>query len=1109
MVLMRPGDEDVGFAPHGEGQRPKAIAPLSRGRGFSPGDVAADRFRIVRFIGEGGMGEVYEAEDLELKERVALKTLRPEIASQERTLARFKREIQLSRKVTHPNVCRIFDLARHGETTFLTMELVRGETLAERLRRQGRMSPSEALPIIEQMAAGLQAAHQVGVVHRDFKSANVMLELGAGDLRVVVTDFGLARSIAAGESTATATGGIVGTPAYVAPEQLEGGKITGTADLYALGVVVYEMVTGKQPFVGDSAFAVAVKRLRERPTPPSSHVADLDPNWEGAILRCLERNPAERFSTAAEVVQALRSCQAPRPSRVQRASWLSVPIWAAVCVVMLLGLVVSYYLRVAREQRPATPVMQSRRSVAVLGFKNLSGRAEAAWLSTALSEMFVTELAAGEKLRTIPGENVARMKIELALAEAESFAPDTLRRIKKNLGTDYVVLGSYVLLGEPATGKLRIDLRLQDTASAETLASAVETGGEGDLLELVSRSGARLRTRLGVGEVSSTEAAGIRAAAPANTEAARLYAEGLARLRVFEARAARDLLEKAVAADPRHAQAHAALASAWAVLGYDAKARETGREAFELSGSLSREERLAVEGRYQETAQQWEQAVETYRTLFGFFPDNLDYGLRLAAAQTSLGKGKDALATAEALRKKLPAPARDDPRIDLTEGRAAGTLSDFKRQLAAAAQAAAKGSAQGARLLVAGARLQEGAALERLGQPKEAAAAHEEARRLYIAAGDRAGQARVVNDMAVALISQGRLSEARKMAEESLAIFRGIGAQGGVVASALNSIARILNAQGDFQGAEKLFQQALSTYREVGNKGGEAAALNNIAVTLKSRGDLNGSRRRYEQALAIDREIGNRHGEASTLNNIAIVLHDQGEIGPSKQTFEQALAIYRQIGSESGSAGTTYALGRVLLAQGDLAAARKAYEDSLAMRAGLGEKLSDTFSRSRLAAVTVEEGRAAEAETPAREAAEEFRKQKMGDSEAFVLDILARALLAQGKVVEARQVIERAVPLAAKSPHTLLPVAITAARVRGADGKALEAARSLGGLLAEASRAGLVSYQLEIRLALGEIEVKSGKAVLGRARLEALEKEAAAKGFGLIAGKAAAARQAR
>ena len=266
--------------------------------GFTAGQTISGRYRIVRYLGRGGMGEVYEAEDVELREHIALKTLRPEIAGDARNISRFKQEIQLSRKVAHPNVCRVFDLVRHSDndsspsiTYFLTMELLSGETLEARIQREGRMSTQQALPIIEQVSAGLDAAHLAGIVHRDFKPSNIMLVGGATRTRAVVTDFGLARSSAPPETstvTETMTRHVLGTPGYIAPEVLAGGVGTTRSDIYALGVAVHRVIAGALP------------------KSPGIVVRGVDPKWQRAIQRALDPLPEKRFSSAGEFVGAIR-----------------------------------------------------------------------------------------------------------------------------------------------------------------------------------------------------------------------------------------------------------------------------------------------------------------------------------------------------------------------------------------------------------------------------------------------------------------------------------------------------------------------------------------------------------------------------------------------------------------------------------------------------------------------------------------------------------------------------------------------------------------------------------------------------------------------------------
>jgi tetratricopeptide (TPR) repeat protein len=1090
--------------------------------------MVASRYRIVRFIARGGMGEVFEAEDLELGVRVALKTVRPDADEKAQAAERFKREIQLARQVTHPNVCRIFDLARHAgssandpgrDVLFLTMELLSGETLLDRIRRRGAMGTTEALPLVEQAAAALAAAHRVGVVHRDFKSSNVMLvPAGAeGELRAVVTDFGLARAApgSASDASLTATAKILGTPAYMAPEQVEGKPVTAAADIYALGIVMYEMVTGRRPFVGDSSLAVAVKRLTEPPPSPRIHIPDLPSIWESVILTCLRRDPSERFAAAEDVPRALRGEKASLTLRLLAAARQRTRLVAVTAAAgLLLAGAAGYWAsrRTASDaSRPAagaSPGLSSRSRpvVAVLGFKDLAGRGDSAWLSAALSEMLATELNAGERIRVVPGENVARMKIDLSLKEGDELARDSLARVGGHLGADRVVVGSYVTIGAGDARRLRLDVRVQATSDGETLASFSETGSEEDLFDVVARAGSRLRAKLGAGELSESEAGALRASIPSSPQALRAYTEGLARLRVFDAVGARPLLEEAVRADPAHPLFHAALAEAWSALGYDARAREQAREAFDRSSGLSREERLAVEARYRETTKEWDRAVELHRTLWNFFPDNLEYGLRLASAEERAGKRKEALSTVEALRK-LPAPDGQDPRIDLAEARTAYRTSDFARERAAAERAAAKAEARGARLVLAEARLEAGAAAAALGEPDRGMALYEEAQAIFLAAGDRSGLARTLTAMANVQYRRGNLAEAKGLFERSLAVHRETGNEY-AVAWTLHSFANVLSDQSDLAGSRKVQEEALRIHRRIGDRGGEAGSLGNIANLLQYQGDLQGSRRLHEQALAIFRDVGEKGSAAIELNNIASVLAAQGDLKMAQSMFEQALAIKRETGNRSSIAFTLSDLGDLALARGELEQARKSYVEAARIREGLGQKPRATESRLALAAVDLEEGRGAGTEAVAREAAELFRNEKLEELEGIARLLLARALLLRHETDGARRAVGEASRLLAGSqdPATRLTLAIARARVDGASGGSAAGAGSLDRLAAasaEAGRMGHVALELEARLALAELETRAARPQ-ARDRALALARDAKARGFGLIARKAAA-----
>ena len=328
---------------------------------LQPGTVLNNRFLIIRFIARGGMGEVYEAEDQELREKVAVKTIRQDLMSQPRFLQTFRREVRLAKQVTHPNVCRIYDLFRHtdadGDGTFVSMELLNGETLAERVKRSGQMTVEEALPIILQMADALGAAHDAGILHRDLKPGNVILMPSSKTfcVRAVVTDFGLAFDLGDSGTRLTSNTALsgMGTPAYMAPEQIEGREPSAATDIYALGLVMYEMVTGRTLFDEYPPLLAAAKRVYEPPESPRKLVADLDRGLETIILRCLEREPSKRPGTAREIIEALHKTGLtgllPRKRKVKR--WVSSPRIAAALILLGVSIVGSlYYFHSRRSQ---------------------------------------------------------------------------------------------------------------------------------------------------------------------------------------------------------------------------------------------------------------------------------------------------------------------------------------------------------------------------------------------------------------------------------------------------------------------------------------------------------------------------------------------------------------------------------------------------------------------------------------------------------------------------------------------------------------------------------------------------------------------------------------
>jgi len=1129
-------------------------------------------YRIVEQIGAGGMGEVYQAHDQHLDRDVAIKILPPAILADEIQRKQFRREALLLAKLNHPYIETIYEFGHEDGVDFSVMELIPGKSLAAILK-EGALPEKVVLRLGAQFLEGLFAAHQQGVIHRDLKPANLFV---TPEGRIKILDFGLAKLVhpenAADltRSITIDTGTISGTVPYMAPEQLRGEAADVRGDIYSAGAVLYEIATGRRPFPQTQGPQLMGAILHEPPTAPRAVNPQISAGLESGILKALEKVPSQRYQSAAELQAVLEtlalggSSELPREKASGGTSLnavradtrdtypfgLKVFGLAAIAGILFAGLFIGLNVKGWRDRllhrAPSSdaadvPMIKGRPSVAVLGFKNVSGRPEEAWVSTALSEMLTTELAVGEQLRTVPGENVARMKIDLSLPDADTYGKDTLTKIRKNLGTDEVVLGSYVPLEK---GQIRVDLRLQSTADGETLAAVSKKGTEEQLDELVSGAGLELREKLGAGEVSSVEAATVKASLPSNPDAARLYAEGLAKMRVFDYLAARDLLQKAVASEPRHALAHANLAAAWASLGYDEKAAAEAKRAFDLSSNLSRQDHLLVEGHYRETTREWDKAVEIYKTLFGFFPDNVEYGLLLAQAEIRGGNATEAFTTVDSLRK-LPAPQNDDPRIDLVEATAAQSVADFTHQLTAATQAVNKGRATGARLLVARALVYQGIALRKLGRPKESLGLLEGARQIYSASGDKSGVAATLNSNANTLADLGDVQGAKTQYEGALAIYREIGNTVGA-AKTLDNIGSVISDAGDVEGGKKLSAEALALLQETGDRHDIANTSNNLATYYVLQGDLAGATKLFRQSLKLRQEIGDKSGQAGSLSNLGELLGQQGDVAGAKQAFGESLRIHQEIGEKEATVYQLDGLGKVLMDSGDLAGAkqrfeqtqavahetdakpllpaalggmgevlvqqgkpndaRKAYEQALAIDKEIGYSQESAEIGLALAELDIEEGRGAEAEALIQDAVKVFRAAKLSVDEITAHTMLARSLLAIGKKSDALKELESSRSLAAKTQNRLvaLDFAITEARVLAALGRAAEANKVLTPALADARARGLVRYEFEARLAAAEIELKSDATAEAVKNLRAIEKDAAAKGYVLVARKAGA-----
>ena len=1088
-------------------------------------------YRVLHRLGSGGMGVVYEAEDIRLGRHVALKLLLESRDSGGKNLARFQQEARAISTLNHPHICTVYEVEEHDGKPVIVMELLQGETLADRLRA-GSLPLSQVRQWGMEVADALEAAHAAGLIHRDVKPANVFITRREA---IKVLDFGLAKLAAGGsdivtgaQESLTSMGMIQGTTAYMSPEQIRGDDLDGRTDVFSLGVMLYEMVSGQRPFAGKNTALTMDAVLHNQPVSPGELNPELPPELETIINRAMEKDRTLRQQSAAElrseleeltadtgsgVVSAFRPAvrapgsrsaaglRPPRSRMKNRRAWLLVGALVLV-LAMAAGIFGVFKLRRGAPPSPHANV-KPRRSIAVLGFRNLSGSADREWVSTALSEMLDTELASGNELRVISGENVGRAKLDLSLPATDSYAPETLVKIRRALGADEVVVGSYLAMGKDASGPLRIDVRVQDANGGETMAAVSESGSEAELADLVSRASSTLREKLGIGLLPDDELHRVGTSLPGNPEAVRFYSEGLVKLRALDAKAARGLFEKAVAADPKHAPSHSFLALSLQNLGYEAQAKVEASKAFELSQNLPKRDRLLIEASYRELQSDYPAAIEAYRTLWEFFPDDIDAGLRLASAQTTAGKGKDALVTVEELRK-LPDPVNHDPRIDLADSMANESLGDFPRAQQTSAAAADAASRQGSRIIMAQAKGHEAWDWDHLGQLDRAGAEFAEVRDLSMKTGNPTMVVAAWNGIGAVLYDKGDFEGARKAYEQGLAIARRIGAQQRVGAITSN-LGNVYYERGKMEEARQHYQEALDIDRALGSPAHIASDLGSLANVMDSLGDLEGAVKLQEESLAGFRSVGNQRGEGSTLGNLGDVLRDLGRFPEAMARYEESIAVVQKTGYTRDLAYAWFGMSEILRYEDRLAEARTKTEDSIRVRKELGAMTDLAYSQVQLAQISLEQGNIAEAAKLSEDAAAVFAKQNMYDAGCHARAVLSTVLLAQSKVREAQTAVTRSADLCRQGSDrsARFEAQLAAAAVRSQTGNFREAFKILEAVHAEASHFGYAAFDLESRLRLGELELKSGKQAAGRERLTQLQADAKARGFTLFARKAA------
>ncbi len=1068
-------------------------------------------YRIVRQVGEGGMGVVYQGvrADGQFEQTVAIKVLKRWMFS-DADISRFRAERQILADLDHPNIARLLDGgATPDGLPYYAMEFVEGQFIDVFCRDRAVPVPRR-LELFRQVCDAVEYAHQRGIIHRDLKPANILVTAGG---KPKLLDFGIAKLQENGASTRTATQNRAFTPLFASPEQIRGETVTPASDIYSLGVLLYELLTGVHPFGGSggAVHVVASAICEQEPERPSKEAGqrawarDLD----HVVLKAMQKAPAERYGTVAELsndlgrylehlpVAARTGSLARAARRHFRRVWLPTVAVAAVVVVALLG-----------SRFGTLPVKGTRRSLAVVGFQNLSGRSDASWIATALAEMLATDLASSERVRVVSAETVDRAKSDLNVPDSQQYVREALGRLRTNLHVDYFVTGSYLLASSAPDSSLRLYVRLQDARSGEILAGASETGTPGQLASMVSEAVGELIRNSAWSDVAQKRAAGV-LGAYANPASAKLYAEGLERSRKFDTVGARDLFKQAVDADPKNPLAHAAYGSALKKLGYEDMARAETRLAYDLSSNLPREERLSVAGRYYATTSNWSQAISTYRTLWDLFNDNPDYGLQLAGAQMDAGKPNDALATLQVLRA-MPSGKDAAPHIDLIEAWAAHVQSDYNRELSAATHALESSTRTSARLLQADAYQHLGDALYGLNQYDQALTRFRAAEAIHRELGNTFGIASIVLREGLIFWKKGDYAANREYTEKALALFQQIGNRS-AIPPALNMLALATRGQGDLGGALKMLERAMAIARELGAKQELSGTLNNAGNILRRLNRQDEARRDYEECLSIAVELNNRPQIARSHMTLGLVDFDEGNLLSASDHDRQALAMVESLNETRLKAVVLQQLGDIKEAQGDLAGARQAYEESVAISRTLkaqqyiadGEatiaeiaceqKDYDTANRSLSEAtayyraqkqknelwiaqlvdarIRIATGAAAGTEKEIEDSAAGFHSIKVAARETFAYAVLAESLLAQHKAAQAGAALQRGHEpyLATHEFLARMKYRLVSGRVTAAMGNPAQAARELRALLAELEARNWSLLASETRRALAEV----------------------------------------
>jgi serine/threonine protein kinase/tetratricopeptide (TPR) repeat protein len=1065
---------------------PVSVRPLTSAPVLQAGDVLGGRYEILQMLGEGGMGAVYKAMDRELSRPVALKLIRPELAANPSILARFKQELLLAHQVTHKNVIRIYDLGDADGVKFISMEFVEGVDLRaliqERANEKTKFTPEEAVQITEQICRALEATHSVGVIHRDLKPQNIMRDATG---RILLMDFGLARTVE-GDGM-TQTGALVGTMEYMSPEQALAKDLDQRSDLFTLGLILYELLTGKTPYSAESVVASLIKRTQERAIPVSDHDGTIPKPLSNIVSKCLERDPKLRYQTAAELLRDLDAYSgkgAAANLRFQPAvePWgrtIPWPLVTGVVTVLVLA-IVGYVFRgplfspAAQKTSAAQPL-----SLAVIPFQNTSGDASWDWLGPSLADMLSTDVGQSAHLRAVSSDRVQQVFHDLRIAPNSIVDSTVLGRVAEFTNADTLVWGRYTKLGD----QIRIDATLQDRKHNRTIQVKAEAASQQDLSAAVDRLAGQIRQNLALPPdlVKELQAQSFK---PTSTsvDALRDYNQGLQLLRQGNNLGAKTQLEAAIKEDPQFAVAYSRLGEAYSALGYDADAEQSSRHALDLSQNLPLAQRYFIEASLARVTKDNKKALAAYENLAKSFPDNLDVQFALgslyedagdldkaracyANVLKSDGKNLDALLASGRVEIKAGNPQKGlDP---LDQARHIAIDLDNQEQQALILQAT-------------------GIAYKLMNKPAEALRNYEDSMAINQRLGQKRGVAASLSEIAQVQLSLGKPDAALSAYNECLKIRREIGAKKDA-GDTLIELGDFYADRGQSDQALQMFKESLQIQRDAGDEPYQALCLNNIGNAYLHKGENEDALTYLQQSLQLREKLNVPDDIAETLHNLGEAYTNLGQYDQAITALMRGLDLYRKSGNNQGAAIISHSLGLVFEYQGRLGPAIGALQDAVKAFRDLGDR-SFTMAQAvnDLGGALAHAGRGAESTKLLEEAqglAHGLKNDALG---ASVLNHLGDASFYQGDLKAAKDSYQQALHLASHSSEkdVLLIAKLNLAKVALAEGHAAAAAGDLRSLAPLADALGAKYLSVECSVSLAEALIKSKNYAQARQELQ-------------------------